>query len=87
MMRRTRRVLKAIHEDWNAVGQHQPGIAFPQGSIALKARAGSDPKHETTGVTSGGFRGRRSFDRKGVAPSRTLRPEAESAVREYASEP
>ena len=29
--------------------------AFPQGSIAPEARAGSDPDHETTGVTNGGF--------------------------------
>ena len=35
MMRRTGRILEAIHEDWNAVGQHQPGIAFPQGSFAV----------------------------------------------------
>ena len=49
-------------------------VAFPQGSIAPQARAGSDPEHETTGVTSGGFQGRRSYDRRGVAPSPALRP-------------
>ena len=51
--------------------------AFPQGSIAPEARAGSDPDHGTTGVTSAGFLGRRTSVRRGVAPSPTLRPKAE----------
>ena len=62
-------------------------LAFPQGSIAPQARAGSDPEHDGSGDGRSRFRGCRSVDRRGVAPSPTLRPEAESAVREYASEP
>ena len=57
---------------------HPPGgrfVAFPQGSIAPQARAGSDPEPETTGVTSAAFPGRRSSDRRGVAPNPAFRPE------------
>ena len=66
---------------------HQPREAFPQGSVAPQARAGSDPEHDGSGDGRSRFRGCRSVDRRGVAPSPTLRPGAESAVREYASEP
>ena len=43
------------------------------------------PKHEETGGRGAGFWGCRSVDRRGVAPSPTLRPKAESGSREYAS--
>ena len=39
---------------------HQRGIAFPQGSLAPQARAGSDPDHETKYELCLGFRGCRS---------------------------
>ena len=61
--------------------------SLPAGIHRAVGAAGSDPEYETTGVTSGGFRCCRSVDRRGVAPNRTLRPKAESPVREYASEP
>ena len=68
---------------------HPPGggfMAFPQGSIAPQARAGSDPEPETTGVTSAAFPGRRSSDRRGVAPSPTLRPKGGEWIRQHATE-
>ena len=66
---------------------HQPGVAFPQGSVALKARAGSDPVRGKRGGKSRPFPGRPSGGWRGVAPSATLRSKAESPVREYVSEP
>ena len=44
------------------------------------------PDHENKCEHRLGFRGRRSYDRRGVAPSPALRPEAESGIREYATE-
>ena len=44
------------------------------------------PDHENKYEHRLGFRGRRSYDRRGVAPSPALRPEAESGIREYATE-
>ena len=38
------------------------------------------------GSRPSGFRGCRSYDRRGVAPSPTLRPKAETPVREHATE-
>ena len=43
--------------------------SLPAGISRARARAGSDPDHETTGVTSAGFRGCRTSVRRGVAHS------------------
>ena len=60
--------------------------AFPQGSVAPQARAGSDPDRETTGVTSAGFPGRRTDVRRGVAHSPALRPKSGERIRQRAAE-
>ena len=65
--------------------RQQPGTAFPQGSVAPEARAGSDPRH-----------GREECDKhsppvqfldkeRGVALSPTLRPAKESGIRRYSN--
>jgi len=57
---------------------------LPAGINARRsARAGSDPEHENKYEHSLGFRGCRSYDRRGVAPSPALRPEAESGIRRH----
>ena len=47
---------------------------------------GATPDHGNKSEHKFGFRGCRSYDRRGVAPSPTLRPKAETPVREPASE-
>ena len=75
MMRHAGWVLEVLHEDRDAGGASKPGTAFPQGSVAPRARAGSDPtapggecnKHSITG---------QFFDKKReVAPSPDIDPE------------
>ena len=92
-----RRLLDAFVriEDSTAAGAftgrrlHPPGgglLAFPQGSVAPQARAGSDPVHEYKYEYKFGFRGRRSSDRRGVAPSPTLRPKGGGWIRQHSTE-
>ena len=59
---------------------HRAGVAFPQGSLAPEARAGSDPESGKRGGKSRPFPGRPSRGWRGVAPSPTLRPKAETPV-------
>ena len=55
-----------------------PEFAFPQGSIAPEARAGSDPEVGRRGGKSRPFPGRPSRRWRGVAPSPILRANAEN---------
>ena len=56
--------------------RHRPGAAFPQGSLAPEARAGSDPESGKRCGKSRPFAGRPSGGWRGVAPSPILRANA-----------
>ena len=61
-----------------------PARCRPEAGAPSRPRASC--RSAVRGSRPSGFRGCRSYDRRGVAPSPTLRPKAETPVREHATE-